>query len=57
MSKKDFCKSIKICRKEAKESRVWLNGLKEVVDFDFLMQEATEFIYIFTSILSKTDVK
>lgn len=60
MSKKDFVKSIKICRKEAKESRVWLKGLKIAinftdVEFDALIQEATEFIYIFTSILTKTD--
>lgn len=60
MSRIDFVKSIKICRKEAKESRVWLNGLKVAVDFedpefDHLIQEATEFIYIFTSILKKTD--
>ncbi len=62
MSRKDFVKSIKICRKEAKESRVWLKGLKIAVDFkdpefDALIQEATEFIYIFTSILKKTDKK
>lgn len=61
MSKKDFVKSIKISRKEAKETRVWLNGLKATVDFedeefDKLFQESTEFIYIFTSILKKTDV-
>jgi four helix bundle protein len=61
MSKKDFVKSIKIARKESKESRVWLRGLKEVVDFenskfDALIQEASEFIYIFTSILKKADV-
>jgi len=60
MSKKDFTKSIKICRKEAKESKVWLKGLKSAVnfknkEFDNLTQEATEFIYIFTSILKKTD--
>lgn len=62
MSKKDFNKSIKIVRKEAKESRVWLHGLKIIVDFedkefDSLIQESTEFIYIFTSILKKTDLK
>lgn len=60
MSKRDFNKSIKIVRKEAKESRVWTRGLKNTVDFrdpefDALIQEATEFIYIFTSILKKTD--
>lgn len=60
MSKRDFVKSMKIVRKEAKESRVWINGLKVVVnftdpEFDALIQEATEIIYIFTSILKKTD--
>ena len=62
MSKKDFVKSVKICRKEAKESKVWLNGLKIAVDgvdpeFDSLTQEASEMVYIFTSILKKTDIK
>ncbi|OGM20351.1 hypothetical protein A2863_04425 [Candidatus Woesebacteria bacterium RIFCSPHIGHO2_01_FULL_38_9b] len=62
MSKKDFVKSIKIIRKESKESIVWLRGLKLVVEFDdsefdALIQEATEFIYILTSILKKTDKK
>jgi four helix bundle protein len=62
MSKKDFVKSIKIARKETKESRVWLHGLKVIVDFedsefDGLIQECTEFIYIFTSILKKADLK
>lgn len=60
MSKKDFVKSVKICRKEAKESKVWLNGLKIAVnftdtEFDDIAQEASELIYIFTSILQKTD--
>ena len=62
MSKKDFNKSIKICRKEAKESRNWFLGLKVALnssdsEFDFLRNEAKEFIYIFTSILTKTDKK
>ena len=61
MSKKDFVKCLKISRKEAKETKVWLNGLKIIVDFtdpefDALIQESNEFIYIFTSILKKTDV-
>jgi four helix bundle protein len=60
MSKKDFIKSIKISRKEAKETKVWLNGLKVIVDFEdsefeALVQEATEFVYIFTSILKNVD--
>lgn len=62
MSKKDFAKSIKISRKEAKESRIWLEGLKAAVDFtdpefDSLIQEATEFIYMFTSIITKINAK
>lgn len=62
MSKRDFVKSVKILRKEAKESIVWLKGLKVAVDFedpefDLLTQEAKEIIYIFTSILQKTDSK
>jgi len=60
MSKKDFNKSIKICRKEAKESQNWFLGLKIAInstdkEFDYLINEAKEFIYIFSSILSKTD--
>ena len=60
MSKKDFIKSLKICRKEAKESRVWLKGLLTAVsieehEFNALIQEATEFTYIFTSIITKAD--
>ncbi|OGM76366.1 hypothetical protein A2210_01645 [Candidatus Woesebacteria bacterium RIFOXYA1_FULL_40_18] len=62
MSKKDFIKSTKICRKEAKESKVWLKGLKIAVnssdpEFDLLIQEANELTYILTSILTKTDTK
>jgi len=60
MSKKDFNKSIKICRKEAMESQNWFLGLKIAInstdeEFDYLINEAKEFIYIFSSILSKTD--
>jgi four helix bundle protein len=62
MSKRDFVKSIKIVRKEAKEACFWLHGLKVIVDFqdpefDALIQESTEFGYIFTSILKKADIK
>ncbi|MBN3032885.1 MAG: four helix bundle protein [Candidatus Saganbacteria bacterium] len=60
LSKKDFIMRIKISRKEAKESRYWLclvapndseAGLKES-----LIKEATEFIKIFSTILSKCGV-
>ena len=61
LSKKDFIMRIKICRKEAKESRYWLDlidtdqheGLEE--DRITLMQEATELTSIFGSILRKSE--
>ena len=55
LSKKDFVMRIKICRKEAKESRYWLNLLEtpnEVLRNKFI-QEATELMKIFGSILVK----
>jgi four helix bundle protein len=62
MSKKDFVKSIKISRKETKESKVWTKGLKTAIEssdseFDLLLREADEITYILTSILKKTDIK
>jgi four helix bundle protein len=62
LSKKDFVLRIKICRKEAKESRLWLRLLNmdnrsEAESFrQNLIQEAGEFTRIFTAILSKTNV-
>lgn len=55
LSKKDFFMRIKICRKEAKESRLWLN-LTEIKDEnkkekESLIKEATELIKIFNSII------
>ena len=58
LSKKDFILRIKISRKEAKESRYWL----ELTDFkenqknenDALIQEATELMKIFGSIVTKS---
>jgi hypothetical protein len=53
---------VKISRKESKESRYWLNLIelhedKELIkERDFLVNESSEFIKIFTSILSKTIV-
>jgi len=61
ISKKDFVFCIKICRKEAKESRYWLmlvdtnsdiNLEQERVD---LIQEATELMNIFGSIMRKSE--
>jgi four helix bundle protein len=59
LSKKDFIHRIKICRKEAKESRYWLRLLetnnklleKERVR---LINEATELMKIFGSIITKS---
>lgn len=62
LSKKDFYHRIKICRKESKESIYWLNFLdvdkgrneleKERMN---LIQEATELMKIFGSIVTKKD--
>ena len=60
LSKKDFAMRIKICRKEAKESRYWLNllDLDDTSGLDSersrLVQEATELMNIFGAILQKT---
>lgn len=57
LSKKDFVMRIKICKKEAKESRYWLNLLylgKELEkEKPGLIQEVTELMKIFGSILEK----
>ena len=58
LSKKDFAMRIKISRKEAKETRYWL-GMYENLPSDLqkerdkLIQESTEFIKIFSSIISR----
>lgn len=60
LSKKDFMMRIKICRKEAKESRYWLNLLDTGEDprlnkeRDRMYQEATELMNIFGAILQKS---
>jgi four helix bundle protein len=60
LSKKDFLMRIKICRKEAKESRYWLQLLdtgedsQSIKDRDRLHQEATELMNIFGAILHKS---
>lgn len=60
LSKKDFAMRIKICRKEAKESRYWLrlinaNGKNEIeAERKELEKEAQELTHIFGSIVTKT---
>lgn len=51
LSKKDFVMRIKICRKEAKESILWLRLLKAQ---DVLINEATELMKIFGAIIEKS---
>jgi four helix bundle protein len=61
LSKKDFVMRIKICRKEAKESRYWLRLIEANSDSgvercrDDLVQEATELMSIFAAILRKSE--
>jgi four helix bundle protein len=60
LSKKDFLMRVKICRKEAKESRLFLRlidtGLvREIMEVrDRLAAEARELMLIFSSIISKS---
>jgi four helix bundle protein len=57
LSKKDFVFRVKVCRKEAKESGLWLNL---IVDSDHgelqrrLHQESGELLKIFPTIISKS---
>jgi len=59
LSKKDFLRRVKICRKEAKESRLFLRlidtGLAKNngADCDILASEVRELTLIFSSIISK----
>ncbi|MFB0520010.1 MAG: four helix bundle protein [Desulfatiglandales bacterium] len=60
LSKKDFIMRIKICRKEAKESRYWLmlidtdDKLEHENHKKQLVNEATELMNIFGAILAKS---
>ena len=60
LSKKDFVMRIKICRKEAKESRYWLRMIDTLDDQDAdaervgLAGEAQELMNIFGAILKKS---
>lgn len=59
LGKKDFVMRMRIARKESKESRHWLNlaDCNNDADLekerDHLIQEATEFIKIFSAIINK----
>jgi four helix bundle protein len=61
LSKKDFLMRAKICRKEAKESRLFLRlidagNTKNAADSrDSLANEARELTLIFSAIISKSD--
>jgi four helix bundle protein len=58
LSKKDFVMRMKICRKEAKESRYWLELIEpegaQLEERAFLNQEALELTKIFGSIVVKS---
>jgi len=58
LSKKDFVMRAKICRKEAKESRYWLQMFENlpselVGERDKLIQESTELLRIFSAMIAK----
>ena len=60
LSKKDFVLRIKICRKEAKESRYWLRLIEATDESlaserDFLAQKAQELVNIFGAIVRKSE--
>ena len=59
LSKKDFVCRIKICRKEAKETRYWLRlveaGERAEKERDELIQEAQELMNIFGAIVRKSE--
>ena len=61
LSKKDFIMRVKICRKEAKESRFWLRLIdtNNVIELEkekqSLIKEATELMNIFGSIIRKSE--
>ena len=61
ISKKDFVYRIKICRKESKESRYWLNLIltNESIEDERkrLVQESTELMKIFGAIITKASKK
>ena len=59
LSRKDFLLRLKICRKEAKESCYWIKLLTVPgkAEQAALLQESTEIVKIFSSIIEKTGKK
>lgn len=59
LSKKDYVFRIKVCRKEAKESILWLDLIeindKMNIERERLVNEATELMKIFGAIISKVE--
>ena len=58
LGKKDFAYRIRICRKEAKETRYWLTLISTInrdleSEIKVLIQESTELMNIFGAILKK----
>jgi four helix bundle protein len=59
LSKKDFIYRIKICLKEAKESKYWLRIIKNThnpestYEIDRLINESSQLVRIFSSIIIK----
>jgi len=56
LGKKDFVMRIKICRKESKESRYWLNLIEthnDELEKEGLIREVTELMKIFGSVIEK----
>jgi four helix bundle protein len=58
LSKKDFCMRVKICKKESKESRLWLRLTRpvasEIKNQEKLIKESVELMKIFGAILEKS---
>jgi four helix bundle protein len=60
LTKKDFLSKLSIARREARESKYWLNLIKNVglvkdpELLDILIKESTELLLILSSIINKT---
>lgn len=56
LSKKDFLLRIKICRKEAKETRLWLRLIEgDISEKEKLIEEVNELMKIFGAIITKSN--